>query len=807
MKARGAGSDTSEALVNSPDDVGALERTTSISSGKSWADPYAKPTQHHHLRDQVNAPVRDKISSVAYSNSEYGSSVSTRPGLGTGRVVEKVKEPGYDRPWYASGSDATGIPQKKNGFGLKRGRSAQESDISDCDLQHKQKVAMTNSNGMSENWKNSEEEYVWEEMNSRPTARGPAAALAKDHWTPDNYDRMGKVTDFDTPLQKSRNLHDIESRDVDEASSDSLSMDQTQVHSRTRLPVWSQKSHPPEEITGKTISGYSEGYPTGKSSMSTLGKTYSLSHLDPARIGAPISKFSANTMPGPDVSTTQPRQALVSSLTRSVMHQHPPSPAISSRNPKEQPLNNFPERNQTSVSLPTDPRRPPGHKNAGSHDQFFEDAYQGSTQGVPPQSLRSSSALMAPNQQSKHAPSAQLRNIEVSELPSQITGSETRSTNSSSDQSNPQPVDSPGKSITSSLFDAVGKSGATKSTNISGSLVRPSSRESRPGSSTTIHGSMLISTISQKPLETGPPPVIGPEKTTGAVNSTSNPVSSLLSSLVAKGLISSSKSDAVICASAKIIPDQPLDRVSSVPVTSPKPLIPVIDEPSSFKPAVSASDGLPESQEKIKNLIGFEFRPDIIRNLHPDVINDLLSDVPHQCSICGLRLKLQERFDRHMEWHASRVAEDDNFLSKASRRWYTNLVDWVARIGPSDISGCSDDEILDCSQPMVPADENQCACILCGELFEDFYCQEKDKWMFKGAIYLTDPSPESHERIATTGDAATLWSPIVHADCLSEESVRDLGLVCDVKLRVECITFQGVNGVAITLQVLWHRSV
>ncbi|KAL6514385.1 hypothetical protein OROHE_019127 [Orobanche hederae] len=774
MKARGAGSDTSEALVNSPDDVGALERTTSISSGKSWADPYAKPIQHHHhLRDQVNDPVRDKSSSVAYSDSEYGSTISMRPGLGTGRVVEKVKEQGYGRPWYASGSDVTGMPQKKNGIGLKRGRAAHESDISDCDLQLKQKVAMTNSNRMSENWKNSEEEeYVWEEMNSRPTARGPA----------DNYDRL----DFDTPLQRSRNIHDIGSRDVDEASSDSLSMDQTQVPSRTQLPVWSQKSHPPEEITGKTISGYSEGYPTGKSSLSTLGKTYSLLHLDPARMEASISKFSANTMP-----------EAISSLTRSVMHQHPPSPAISSQNPKKQLLNNFPERNQTAVSLPTDPRRPPGHKSTGSHDQFFEDAYQGSTQRVPPQILRSSSALMAPNQQRKHAASAQHRNIEVSELPSQITGSESRSTNSSSDQSNPQPVDSPGKSITSSLFDTVGKSGTTKSTNISGSLVKPSSREARPGSSANIHGSMLISTFSQKPLETGPPPVIGPEKTTSAVNSISNPVSSLLSSLVAKGLISSSKSDSVICASAKIIPDQPLDRVSSVPVTSSKPLIPVIDEPSSFKPAVSASDGLPESQEKIKNLIGFEFRPDIIRNLHPDVINDLLSDVPHQCSICGLRLKLQERFDRHMEWHASRVSEDDNSSSKASRRWYTNLVDWVARIDPSDISACSDDEILDCSQPMVPADESQCACILCGELFEDFYCQEKDKWMFKGAIYLTDPSLECRERIATTSAAAALWSPIVHADCLSEESVRDLGLVCDVKLRVECITFQGANGMAI----------
>lgn len=42
MKARGADSDTSGALVNLHEDVEALDRTASISSGRSWADPYAK---------------------------------------------------------------------------------------------------------------------------------------------------------------------------------------------------------------------------------------------------------------------------------------------------------------------------------------------------------------------------------------------------------------------------------------------------------------------------------------------------------------------------------------------------------------------------------------------------------------------------------------------------------------------------------------------------------------------------------------------------------------------------------------------
>ncbi|KAK6152328.1 hypothetical protein DH2020_014963 [Rehmannia glutinosa] len=555
-RARGAGSDTSGALVNSHEDVEAPERTAGISSGKSWADPFAKPVQHHHLRDQVNEPVRDKSSSVAYSDTEYGSNVSGRPGLGTGRVSEKVKEPGYDRTWYASGSDMTGMSQKKNGFGLKRGfesYAAHESLNSDSDLQLTQKAANTKSNGMSENWKNSEEEeYMWDEMNSGPTVRSSADALTKDHWAPDNYDRL----DFDSHLQRSQSIHDIGSRDDDEASADSISLDLSQVASGTQRIL---------SGTGKSISSYSEGYPTGRSSQSMLGKTQSLSQVGPAHIGSPSLKFSTNPMPGPNVSMAQPRQTLgaASSSMRPLMHQRPPSPSITSHNPN-QPLNNFPERNQTSICPPTDPRRPPGHKNMG-RDQLSEDSlpfpsrnvYQGSTQRAQPQSLRSSSAQMPPIQQRKHAPSAQLRNPEVSEFESSGQAfSESRSTmgNSSSDQSNPLTIDSPGKSITSSLFDALGKIGIPSST-LSGSLTKPSLQETRPGPSLGGGGSLAnfpsspSFTFSQKkveqsPLSAGPPPSslagIGSEQTPSAVNSTSNPVSSLLSSLVAKGLISSS---------------------------------------------------------------------------------------------------------------------------------------------------------------------------------------------------------------------------------------------------------------------------
>lgn len=623
------------------------------------------------------------------------------------------------------------------------------------------------------------------------------------------------VQDFESHLPGQQNIRDIGLKDDDEVSVDSISIDRGQVASGSQVPLWSQKLHPPESMllgTSKTLSGYSdEGYATGlKSSKNTMGKTHSQSQIGQAHIGSSSFKFPMNEAPLSKASMSQERQTLAPSLSpRLSVHQRPPSPSVSSHS-QNQFLNNIAERNPSGAGPPTDPRRRPGAKNTNNRSQLPEnspkptrDVYQASTQKLQPPNLRPVSGVAPLNQQKKQASSALPKSIEVSQalwmLQSQISGSESRLTmmSSSSDQSNPL-VDDPGKSIISSLTGSSSLGGMTRS---HGSTVPPISQKKgeRPHLSTLPPSSSLEGT--------------GSEKTSDAVNSTSNPLSSLLSSLVAKGLISSKKSDQVLAVSPK--PDQPKDRVpetastsspvSSVPVTMSKPVpvttsksVPVTiskpvpvnlskpivsasDEPSSSKSTIKASDTL--STEKIKNLIGFEFKPNVVRKFHPDVISDHLADLPHLCSVCGLRLKFQEQLDRHMEWHALKVPEDDP-LSKISRSWYTDVGDWVAGVGsdhlessPLDVGGSGD--ILESSEPLVPADESQCACILCGELFEDFYNQEKDEWMFKGALYLTIPS--TNEGLGPTSDAFVL-SPIVHSDCISEDTINDLGLAYDIKL-------------------------
>lgn len=319
-----------------------------------------------------------------------------------------------------------------------------------------------------------------------------------------------------------------------------------------------------------------------------------------------------------------------------------------------------------------------------------------------------------------------------------------------STNSNAPEIESSGESSTSSLLASIMKSGLISKNPSSTfqhlNLQPPGPPQIPDVSSVKIS---LLSTESAKtlPLPPGPPLV---SSATDTAEENGNPLSSLLSSLVAKGLISSKvepQDQTGVQKPNQLNPTTQLSNSASEHATS----IPV----SSCNPSSSNELSLPECSEaketallqdeaiSPKDLIGVEFKSEVLRSFNPIVISSLFDDLKHQCKICGLRFQLNNKLRDHLDWHDSKSSE----LNQRHRKWYLKSIDSTpesverhsnlnidsAQTTDTNLDKCDDDD------PMVLADETQCICALCGEPFEDFYCLVRDEWMYKGTRYLPQP--------------------------------------------------------------------
>ncbi|EOY08122.1 ENTH/VHS family protein, putative isoform 1 [Theobroma cacao] len=872
-RVKGMVNDMTETMSSSKEDSERPDRAA-ITAGRPYVDPSVKMNniQRSH-RDMFNEPVREKNIGATFGDYDYGSDLLQTPGMGVGRTGGKVTDQGNDRPWYGATSSVTEmISSQRNGFNIKHGSqnySASKSVNADPRLQATKNIAGRSSSGLSSSWKNSEEEEFMWEMHSR-LSEHDAANISnnsrKDHWTPDVSEKL----DFETQLRKAQSVHDVGSRfDRErETTADSLSTEQKDKTSYGRRisSAWPLlESNKTDGLPTNNL-GHSESY------SATIGGLPTGASSSLARIGMRPQKILANVASGSTSTLGQQRfQPLgtASPPEQSPMRQHSPSPSFPGRHPHQQ-LQKLAEQDYPQAhSLPrTDPK--PSHfsgkLNVGSHKH----------------SSQASSALISSYQPSCHYPfgqppqpdsvQAEPSSQTQKPLPSQISKVGAASTlGIASEQANPLAIGTSELSSTSSLLAAVMKSGILSSNSFTGSLPNKISQDvgqipSQPplpngpppavftssglrvdsgtSSGSASHDALAATTnssqgkVEQPPLPPGPPPPAlvsnAPAQTSDAESKASNPISNLLSSLVAKGLISASKKDASSLLSHQIptqmqeslgmerptqmqeslgmerhtqmqkeslgmempteSPNQssgistssPLPA-SSIPSSSDDPSSSTMDEVSFAEPATKSSVALHQSAAmEEENLIGLEFRPDVIREFHSSVISKLLDDLPHCCSLCGLRLKLQERLDRHLECHAMKKTESEG-SNRALRGWYARSDDWIGgKPGQFAFESTGSVNQLEKttakSELMVPADENQYACMLCGELFEDYFCQIRGEWMFKGAVYLTIPSKDG-EVGTTNGSAGN--GPIVHANCISESSVHDLGLAGGVKLENE----------------------
>ncbi|KAJ4783135.1 Polyadenylation and cleavage factor [Rhynchospora pubera] len=217
------------------------------------------------------------------------------------------------------------------------------------------------------------------------------------------------------------------------------------------------------------------------------------------------------------------------------------------------------------------------------------------------------------------------------------------------------------------------------------------------------------------PLPPGPPP-------TSSFVREDNPLSSLLSTLVAKGLISS-------------------------PSTTEQTSVSNLNKAEDTQPGKAESVELKPVMQEV-NLVGYEFKPEVMREYHPKVIDSLFDDMSHQCQKCGLRFELEDQLESHLEWHESDKPCTSRYETTlgVSRRWYADSGKWVdgsfgtdmdQQNGPTD-SLLEEDGWLEeeRSVPMVPADETQILCVLCGEPFGDVYCFDTEQWMYRDTVYL-----------------------------------------------------------------------
>eukprot|EP01102_Stenamoeba_stenopodia_P020366 TRINITY_DN788_c0_g5_i1.p1 TRINITY_DN788_c0_g5~~TRINITY_DN788_c0_g5_i1.p1 ORF type:complete len:694 (-),score=137.34 TRINITY_DN788_c0_g5_i1:31-2112(-) len=184
----------------------------------------------------------------------------------------------------------------------------------------------------------------------------------------------------------------------------------------------------------------------------------------------------------------------------------------------------------------------------------------------------------------------------------------------------------------------------------------------------------------------------------------------------------------------------------------------------SVSPALSAP-ALPTSQVPLANATGIStgassaapshpkrrsLKPDDLKQRDEEGIESLYHlGKSRKCPTCGIRYLDHEKYGKHLDWHFRMNRKEKQKLKKAmSKSWFLSVEEWAKFEGdeaaeqpatpffPSqneNNQGEKEEKEQD-DVPCVPAEEDNKSCAICNEQFEQFWDNESEEWMFKGAI-------------------------------------------------------------------------
>ncbi|URD79196.1 hypothetical protein MUK42_05089, partial [Musa troglodytarum] len=881
-RAKDMSNDEVSGVVSTFDDAESSDKIIMAGKSRQWTNlPTKMPNMQHSQRVTVNNVINEKKGLKDARDHEYSSDFSREADLGILRVSERLKDQdGHGKPYYGVGITATQAQfSERNGFDVNHSygtygksgpmrASSQQTSVCDTD---RTKLESSRS------WKNSEEEeYMWDDIKTRPTDYGGTNNSIKGGWTSGNADKSASLqrgkwipletehaktnlntvdafshlvesskTESRDPLFKELGEHILPSRakhDTDSVSkTSSNSLLQQRASSENSSSFWSRRDVPASEvgINGKSSRVGQQLIPSGGGLSTHDNSSLPLPGLQSSVLSSRLSPHA--NIPVPSATSEQQRQHLSQPPPSLSSHLPPPPEPIQHLKPHNLTdqdhllLNSFSQMGQKPLQLvgsldifPVKNRAQPFDSFSGSIESQSDTSQQleGLLDSATSASLNHLRDHLPLIKQSRHNLSQQ----QAESQPVSRTEAQTQPSLKIKTQSQPSHQTEKLPPLPMGLgIHQTGKDSVTSHAN--NPVVEASSQPSTSSLLAAIMNSGLFSNNSvsnfqkmsvQPPLPVGPPPIqvftsaaplstpltftapfslgsipdlkpphsgdvipplpLGPPPSSSSLvdvnsenpktsGSTLSPLSGLLSSLVAKGLIASAPT-VLPTTSAARLPDKVRDQCTnnsleqvSLSLTTPGVPPPLEDQPAASVSAASAAL-VQSNATELKEHLGTEFKSEIIRGSHPSVVRSLFEDLKLQCHRCGLRFRLQEQLQWHLDWHVSKESETSN-INQRSRKWFSDMryqqsssevATSLEEVGSSEKN----------SELMVPADESQSICALCGEPFEDIYSEARDEWMYKGTVYL-DLSKKQNDANNTAGQL-----PIVHAHCMSQRFCRNM---------------------------------